>query len=169
VLVSAHYRQKLNFTFHAMDAARAALARIDDCRERLENLAASGGAGAVPEWAAAADAAFKSAMSDDLNTPEALAAVFGFVHEANRAMDAGSLAPAHAAGAVEVLNGWDAVLAVLAPEGAGIPAAVLELAERRQSARSERRWKDADTLRGRIAELGWEVKDTREGPKLRKL
>src|SRR6185295_1337521 len=74
LFLSVHYRQKLNFTFESLDAAGAALRRLDDMRFRLEH-AAEGGP-ERPEVAAAAEklqAGFGEALADDLNTSEALA------------------------------------------------------------------------------------------------
>jgi cysteinyl-tRNA synthetase len=97
-LVRVQYRQALNFTLKGLDEARAAIARVQQCRQRLvrlrDGLDRAGGddlAAAV----AAADAAFTAAMSEDLNVSEALAAVFDFVGVANKA--AASVAGATAA------------------------------------------------------------------------
>ncbi|MBM4149059.1 MAG: cysteine--tRNA ligase [Lentisphaerae bacterium] len=167
VLISGHYRQKLNFTFAALDAARPTLARLDECRARLAALAGASKPGDAPGWARAGDAAFGAAMDDDLNVPEALAAVFGVVHEANRAIDSGAMG-AGAASAVEALfDKWDTVLNVLRAPEVEPPAEVLELAEQRAAARAAKMWDEADRLRAKLTGLGWEIRDTAEGAKLK--
>ena len=52
------------------------------------------------------------------------------------------------------------------PEEEEAPGTVLALAERRQAARTERNWAEADALRDEISALGWQVDDTPEGPRL---
>ena len=47
-----------------------------------------------------------------------------------------------------------------------IPHEVAQLAEERENARREKNWKRSDELRDRISALGWEVRDTKDGPKL---
>ena len=167
VLLSAHYRQQLNFTFDALDASRAALSRIDEFVERLQSLAPSDGS-ELPEWAEGARVAFEQAMGQDLNVPEALAAIFELVHEGNRRMDAGETG--WSAGAVvDLLSGFDTVLGVLTAEKEEAGADVIELAEARQTARQNKDWAEADRLRDQLHDMGWEVRDTPDGPKLKRV
>ena len=167
VLLSAHYRQQLNFTFEALDASRAALSRIDEFVERLQSLAPSDGS-ELPEWAEGARVAFEQAMGQDLNVPEALAAIFELVHEGNRRMDAGETG--WSAGAVvDLLSGFDTVLGVLTAEKEEAGADVIELAEARQTARQNKDWAEADRLRDQLHDMGWEVRDTPDGPKLKRV
>ncbi len=171
VLLGTHYRQSLNFTFDSLGAARAALRRLDEFRERLETVAAGASPGAAPEWAAGARAAFHDALADDLNISGALGVLFDLVRDGHRAMDANALAPAGAAAVLALLDEWDRVLAVLRPDGDGEEdgeAAVQELLRRREVARAARDWAEADRLRAEIAARGWIVQDTPQGPKLRR-
>jgi len=170
VLLGTHYRQSLNFTFDSLGAARAALRRLDEFRERLEGVAAGGSAGEVPEWAAGARAAFHDALADDLNISGALAVLFDVVRDGHRAMDAHALAPAGAAALLALLEDWDRVLAVVRPEHGteAEEASVRELARQREAARAARDWAEADRLRAQITAMGWIVQDTPQGPKLRR-
>jgi cysteinyl-tRNA synthetase len=169
VLLGAQYRQALNFTFGALDAAGAALARIDGCRERLRAAAGNAEPGALPEWGRDADTRFRAAMEDDLNVPEALAALFALVTDVNRALDEGSAPPPALRAVDALLDDWNRVLAVLEPERApdAIPADVLDCVRARAEARAQRNWAEADRLRDALAERGWDVRDTPEGPKLK--
>jgi len=165
VLLSAQYRQPLNFTFEALDAARSSLARLDDFAERTTEAAGAGAAGDLPGWAARGRDRFEQALDNDLNIAEGLAAVFDMVHEGNRAMDAG---PVHAAPVVDVLERINGVLGVLRFGGSAADNDVTRLVEAREEARRERNWAASDTLRDEIAALGWEVRDTPEGPKVKR-
>ncbi|MCE9614167.1 MAG: cysteine--tRNA ligase [Lentisphaerae bacterium] len=170
VLLSAHYRQALNFTFAALDGARSALARVDEFRGRLAETAGAApvtGAGAAPAWVRAPLAAFRAAMNEDLNTPEALAALFALVADGNRALSQGGVSAGEAAAALQALRDMDRVLGVLeAPEP--VPdAEALRLLDARTQARAARNWAEADRIRNALAASGWDVRDGPEGAKLK--
>jgi len=74
-----------------------------------------------------------------------------------------------AASASAWLDWWTRINAVLDLEpavDAAIPDEVEQLAQQRENARREKNWKRSDELRERISALGWEVRDTKDGPKL---
>ncbi|MBJ7393033.1 MAG: cysteine--tRNA ligase, partial [Chthoniobacterales bacterium] len=113
-LLTVHYRLPLNFTLPGLDAARAALSRLDAWVERL----ATYSAGAIP---AVADPAamtpaedFLCALDDDLNISGALGRLFDWLRDSNRGMDSGELSPAGAARALADFERLNTVLA-LAP------------------------------------------------------
>jgi cysteinyl-tRNA synthetase len=115
LFLAVHFRQKLNFTFESLEAAAGALRRIDEMRFRLGHAEERGSA--VPEIAAAAErlrAEFSAALADDLNLSVALAAVFGFVREANVAIERG-LGSGDRARILAALADVDQVLGVLDP------------------------------------------------------
>jgi len=169
-LLTAHYRQSLNFAFKSLDANRAALKRLDEFYATVvEAAGAETRAGDLPEWAANTRSRFAEAMDDDMNISGAMAAVFDTVHAGNKAM---AESPLSAAQAVAVCNLWkelDTVLGLLIPAEEEIPAEVNALLEARAIARSEKNWAESDRIRDRLTELGWMVKDTAEGPRLRKI
>ena len=169
-LLSAHYRQSLNFAFKSLDANRSALKRLDEFFANVQEAAGSETlAGELPEWAAQTRERFVAAMDDDMNISGAMAAVFDMVHAGNKAM---AQAPLGARQAVAVSNLWkdlDRVLGFLVPPKEEIDPEVGQLLEARAAARAEKNWGESDRIRDRLAELGWAVKDTPEGPKLRKL
>ena len=173
VLISAQYSQTLNFSFEALDVARASLARLDEFAGRLRDVAGAAapdvGDGALPDWAAKAKAGFKAALDNDLNMPEALAAVFELTHDGNRAMTNGSVTAGQAAAVQGVLSGFDRVLGCLAKAADEDDPAVTKLAAERQAARKAKNWAESDRIRDELAKLGWEVRDTPQGPKLKKM
>jgi cysteinyl-tRNA synthetase len=173
VLINGHYRQALNFTFDAVEAARASLARLDEFADRLAETAAGAPAGpALPAWAMTCQQQFDAALFDDLNVPEALAALFAVVREGNSAMQSGALAPAEAAALQALLADWDRVLGILAmgrPKDTALPEEVSRALAARQAARQSRNWTESDRLRDELARLGWEVRDGKDGQKVKKL
>ncbi|MFZ4484414.1 MAG: cysteine--tRNA ligase [Chthoniobacterales bacterium] len=163
VLLSAHYRLPLNFTFDGLAGARSALQRLDEWQERLTARAA-GSTATIPHPAADGDA-FGAALDDDLNISAALGALFDLVRETNRAMDANGLSPEQAQGLLDYWRRLDCILA-LAPMGAAVPAEITALVDERQSARAGKDWARSDQLRDELLSRGWVVKDTKDGPKL---
>ena len=169
-LLSAHYRQSLNFAFKSLDANRSALRRLDEFYLRVREAAANATeSGALPEWAAQTRAKFTEALDDDLNISEAMAALFEMVHAGNTAMAEAPLAPSEAASVLELWKSLDEVLGFLEVPEEAIPVEVEELMAARTVARAEKNWAESDRIRDRLAELGWSVQDTPEGPKARKL
>lgn len=167
VLIGGHYRQPLNFTFEALKAARAVLSRIDAFVVRIQEYAAGAEAvGEALDWVEKAHEAFGSALDDDLNIAEALAAVHAIVNQGNREAEAGTLDANTAAHVLRVFAEFDTVLNVLQRPAVTVPTKIQELAEKRQQARAAKQWEAADRLRDEIAQSGWAVKDTPEGQKL---
>jgi cysteinyl-tRNA synthetase len=166
VLLGAHYRQTLNFTFTDLDAARVALRRFDEFTVRLA--AASTVGEELPPWALAARDAFAAALDDDLNIAGALAALFDMVHAGNRALDAGQLDWSQSA-VLELIAGFDSVLGVLAHEEEGSDEETEQLLALRAAARKGNDWGESDRLRDLLRDKGWEVRDSADGQTLRKL
>ena len=152
--VSGHYRQPVEFDEERLEQATASVRRIKDAAQRLVD-------GASPSWSEPLQTRFFDALAEDFNTPRALAAVFEWVTEANRSSE-----PVGDAALREMLD----VLGLenlLEPDEVEAPAEVKELAERRQNARAEGDYAEADRLREQLRELGWEVRDGADGPELR--
>lgn len=167
-LLSSHYRQSLNFAFKSLDANRAALKRLDEFYTTLKEAAGETPAGQLPSWATSTRSSFATAMDDDMNISGAMAAVFDAVHAGNKAMLEQPVSSAEAAAVLELWNELDSVLGLLIPADEEVSDEVGELLEARTKARADKDWAESDRIRDRLAELGWTVKDTPEGPKLRK-
>lgn len=171
VLLGAHYRQSLNFSFKALDDARAALQRLDTARQRLAELVAAPDAGLAETTTAvtAAESAFCAGLEDDLNISAALAALFDFIREVNRLMDEQTLAGAAAGAALALLDRLDSVLAVCTPDqDDAIPRDILALADARQTARKAKDFTRADQIRNELDAQGWVIEDTPKGPRVKK-
>lgn len=173
VLINGHYRQPLNFTFDALAGARASLARIDECVDKLSECAGGAPAGRAPDWAVSAAEAFRDAVNDDLNLPEGFAALFSLVRGANTALyQERMLTPEAAAAVLALLEQIDVVLGLIffdRPEMEDtLPAELLELLKQREVARANKDWAASDRVRDEILALGWEVRDSKEGQKLKR-
>ena len=167
LLVSVPYRKKLNFTFDGLRAAATSLERLRNYKLRLET--ARFAAGADPESEEAARKArevFDAALDDDLNTAEALGAIFEFVRETNTAMDAGRFLQGNAAAALDLLARFDSIFQVLQPSlaaGAMPDAAVEKLVEERTAAKKSRNFARADEIRKILLDAGVVIEDTKDG------
>jgi cysteinyl-tRNA synthetase len=106
-------------------------------------------------------------MEDDLNTADAIGAIYEYIREVNTLFAEGGDAKS-AKEALAVLEELLDVLGLLSAEEE-IPAEVTELIEKRSQARAAKDWKTADEIRNSIHELGFEVKDTPDGVKISKL
>jgi cysteinyl-tRNA synthetase len=165
-LLRVHYRVPLNFTWEGMNEARESLGRIDEWLARLEEVAQKGNVQRSTPNAQRPTAAFEEALDDDLNISAALGFLFETIREMNRAMDENKL---DAASASAWLDWWKRINTVLDLEAkveVVVPAEVKQLAKDRENARRQKNWKRSDELRERISVLGWEVRDTKDGPKL---
>jgi cysteinyl-tRNA synthetase len=172
-LLRVHYRVPLNFTWQGMNEARESLGRIDEWLARLREVERKSNAqNPMPnsdESRAGAQrptTAFEDALDDDLNISAALGFLFESIRETNRAMNQNEL---DAASADAWLAWWKRINTVLrleAETNVAIPDEVAHLAQERENARLKKDWKQSDELRERIAKLGWDVRDTKEGPKL---
>ena len=166
-LLTAGYRMPLNYTVDLLNSCKASLERLYTCRDNLDFLIknAKGESNLLAEKAAAAKVKFNTAMDDDLNTPDALAAVFELVKDINTlGADASADALKTAATTFDELTG---VLGLLYNRKTDeIPAEVMDLVNKRAEAKKAKDWPTADALRAQITEMGYVVEDTPQGPKV---
>jgi cysteinyl-tRNA synthetase len=153
---TGHYRQPVAYDEERLAEAGAMVARIREAARGLRE-------GPRPAWSAPLRERFFEALASDFNTPRALASVFDWVREANRATEA--VGDADLREMLGVL-GLENLLERVVPEAA--PTAVVELLEARERARAARDYAEADRIRAAIAALGWEVRDGPSGPELRR-
>ena len=157
---TTHYRKELNLSDDAIEASTEAVRRIGEFAARLAE--ATGGTEALATAAIEAEAEFRESLFDDLNAPEAQAALFTFVKAANRELDrqgtdVKSLERARQAFAV--MNG---VLDIVPSQGRAAPEFVgwiEERAEARKAARSRGDFAEADRIRAELAEKGVALED----------
>jgi cysteinyl-tRNA synthetase len=168
VLMAGHYRQSLNFSFDALEAARASLQRLDEFQDRVRDVMKGAACGTLPDWAETAQRKFDAGLADDLNIAESLGALFDMVHAGNCAMNAGGVTTEQAGAVIKLIDGFDKVLGFLAKPQESVPAEALNLLEQRQQARQNKQWAEADRVRNELAALGWVIQDTPQGPKLKR-
>jgi cysteinyl-tRNA synthetase len=159
--LSGHYRQPLAFSEDVLEQAQRSVERVRNfCR--LVGRRADAVAGSPDAFVAGRTDAFFDALRDDFNTPEALAALFELVTEGNRRLKAGDRLPGGEAALAEML-GVIGLESLLEPE-APVDEEAAQLADEREKARREGDFDRADALRQELAQRGYEVRDTSEGP-----
>jgi cysteinyl-tRNA synthetase len=164
LISSGHYRKSLDFNFTGLEAAHRTLRNLVDARKRFAKLAGDAEASA---FAAPWHERFRAAMDDDLNTPEAHAAIHAAVGEANRRAQAGDLPAADAAAVVGVLDMADRVFGLgLAAQERALTPAQQELVDARAKARADKDFAESDRLRDALAAEGVLVKDTKDGQEI---
>ena len=169
LLLSAHYRKQLNFTWTGMQQAEEALRRLTDCLDRLALVSRTGEHPALQQSAADARRAFDEALSDDLNTSAGLAAMFDLVRIVNTAIDQAQIGRGDVAVIEQTFAHFDDVLGVLALRRSEdreppIPEAEIQAAiEARQAARRARNFAEADRIRDEMAARGVLFEDGPQG------
>jgi len=151
--VSSDYRKPVEFDDERLAEAQARVRRIREAARRLAP-------GASPAWSGPLHERFFDALADDFKTPEALAAVFDWVAEANRSEP--GTGDADLRDMLTVLG----LENLLEASDVQAPGEVAELADARERARAARDYAEADRLREEIRAQGWEVRDGPDGPEL---
>jgi len=177
-LASVPYRRQLNFTFDGLQQASSSVERLRNFAARLKNEKfAAGTQKTMAERIANGADDFDAGLSDDLNTAQALAAMFDFVREANIAMDKGEFRQGEVKAAEDFLATFDKVFAVLEDNdagklkalGYGIDAAgpddaeIEKLVAQRQAARKKKDFAESDRIRNELLKRGIILEDTKDG------
>jgi len=167
LLASVPYRKKLNFSLDGLKGAATSIERLRNYKLRLETgKFAEGDDAAITGRAAESRRKFDEALDDDLNTAEALAAVFEYVRDTNTLMDAGQFKTGNVAGALDLLAQFDAVFDVLRPteKEVGMSDADVDglIAERGQAKKSKN-FGRADEIRKTLTDAGIILEDTKDG------
>ena len=171
-MLSAHYRSPLNFSAELMEASRNSLERIQNAvgnlNHLLENAAAEELTGEEKELTAqlsSYEEKFDAAMDDDLNTADALAAIFELVRFANSHAEEGSSKAFLRALKKKIVSLADVLGVIVEKKEEILDADIEALIEERQAARKAKNFARADEIRNELLSKGIVLEDTREGVK----
>jgi cysteinyl-tRNA synthetase len=191
-LISVPYRHQLNFTFEGLTEATNAIERLRTFHQRLTTgVFAEGTNPALEAAAAKAQADYRNALTNDLNTAEARAPIFDLIRAANTAIDQGQFLAEDRDRILAVLADFDAVFDVIEDRDAEATGRALEWAERegrgaevapelraaqsvtdsevdalvaeRTLAKKQRNFARADAIRNELAEKGIVIEDSKDG------
>lgn len=171
-LLSAQYRNPINFTRELIEQANTALTRIRTARERLAE-AKEGPATAEDESFIASlaehEKRFCDAMDDDLNTADALGAMFDYARAVNTFVTEPRSKEALER-AAKLFDDMTNVLGILQhSKSEEFPKEAVALLNERAEARKARNWARADQIREELKAMGFAVEDSKEGAKMKRL
>lgn len=168
-MLSAHYRSPLNFSADLMQAAKNGLDRIVTAVQRVDEMLEKAPEGACSDTAkGSVDALvekFETAMDDDFNTADGIAALFELVKLANTVLTEESTKDTVAYFAEKMQVMCDVFGIITEKKEEILDADIEALIAERQAARKAKNFARADEIRNQLAEMGILLKDTREGVK----
>ena len=151
---TAHYRNKLNFTWEAIDASNKSLMKLrESYRKHLD-----GEENIEDDIVEDYKNRFLKAINDDLNMPLAMGVVWEVAKNEKKSKKF-----------AELLLDFDRVLGLKIDKKDDIPEEVLKLLEERNTARKEKDWKKSDELRDKIQEYGYRIEDTKDGTNIERM
>ena len=169
-MLSAHYRNPLNFSEELMESAKSSLDRIVTAVENLAHLLENAHDGAITEdeknELAKLDelkTSFESAMEDDFNTADAITSVFDMVKFANTNTSSGSSKEFLKAVYDRIVTTCDILGLNVIKEKELLDEDINDLIQERQQARKDRNFARADEIRQLLLDKGIILEDTREG------
>ena len=155
---TSHYRNKLNFTWKAIESTAKSYKRLKSGYQAHLNGSEQIEESIIDDYAQR----FNSAINDDLNMPLAMSVVWEVIRSEKKSPKL-----------AELLLKFDTVMGLKINEenkeqAEEIPEEILKLVEERKVARENKNWQESDRLRDLINEKGYEIKDTPEGAKINK-
>ena len=171
-LLSAQYRNPINFTRELIEQANTALTRIRTARERLAEAKEGPATEEDARFCASLEEhekKFCDAMDDDLNTADALGAMFDYARAVNTFVTEPRSKEALER-AAKIFDDMTNVLGILQhSKSEEFPKEAVALLNERAEARKARNWARADQIREELKAMGFAVEDGKEGAKLKRL
>lgn len=160
--LTASYRSQLNFSFEALQSAQESLKRLNNITQNLYKQISED---ALPDIRNLSNyKQFNDALFNDLNTPQALAVVWGVTNDKSLSNEQ----------KLSLLLSFDEILGIgvknwKISDSAPTPSKVVELLEQRKEAKANKDWAKSDSLREQIHALGYQVVDDKDGMRVRKI
>ncbi|MBQ6846789.1 MAG: cysteine--tRNA ligase, partial [Oscillospiraceae bacterium] len=174
-MLSAHYRSPINYSQESLEQAKSALERLHNADNNLDFIMKNGDDAALDDAQKEILAGFDKyrekfidAMDDDINTADAIAAIFELVRDVNTALTANGT-KAFAKECKDRIHELCDVLGLIREaEEENLDAEVEAMIEKRQAARKEKNFAEADRIRDELKAMGIVLEDTPQGVKWHK-
>ncbi len=170
LLLSYHYRTKLNFSLSRIEESEKAISRIQNTLDRIleENIQIQNGR---PDgFAKDAFNEFLEGLGDDLNVPKSLGSIFEFIKQINSAMDNSSISKEDMADCLKYFHSIDSLLGVLEfQKRENHDAEIENLVRERILAKENKNFKKADEIRDLLNRKGIVIEDTKTGVKWKRV
>ena len=163
IILSAHYRSKVNFSIKRKDEAKSAIRRIEEVRQRLLDISKE-----ISNTLPIEANDFNESLMDDLDTPKALAIFFNWVRLTNQNIDKKNISEDEAKAGNAFIKYFNSIFAVL-DDLSELPAEIQSLVDSREDYRKNKEWQKSDIIRNKLLSLGWKLKDTPLGTKVTKI
>jgi cysteinyl-tRNA synthetase len=166
LLMSTHYRDPLNFTEKSLQQAKNTVDRWNDFYRRIKFLNIDERKNEqISQQCIKTENIFRESLGDDLNISMALAGIFELMHSTNNSITENNINRENLEEISKIIEKVDYVLQVLKPFEDSIDAEILTLIEKREQARKEKDFSQADKIRSILQEKGIILEDTPLGPR----
>ncbi|VVB73831.1 Cysteine--tRNA ligase [uncultured archaeon] len=166
LFISSHYREQVNLTFKALDSAQQSINRIFDFVRSLNEVKSELNNPDVEQLVVSATNAFELALDNDLNTPQALSALFELIKETNKLIAANDFGKENSNEVRMAINKFDEVLGLLYYMEKPLPMPkeeIEKLVSERAAAKAAKDFAKGDSIRKQLKDKGIILEDAREG------
>jgi len=171
VLLGTHYRKRLDFSEKSLEQASKTLKSFREFFKRLRSLNEKEGTN-IDNLLAKSANEYKDALGDDLNISKAFAVLHDLMREINKLLNSNSLSTNNAQEIIDLYKKFDEVLCVLNVDidiKEIIPEEIEKLLTARANARADKNFSESDRIRDELKSMGWQVEDSVDGQRIKKL
>ncbi len=169
IVLKSHYRSPLNYEKDTIFNARNDLERIAEFIEKIQNVKSRSQNDKEKFKIDKFKKDFWTVMNDDFNTPKAISVIFEMIREINPLLDRGGIEKEAKKEILNFLKTIDKIFGFIFDAKKEVPENIRKLVKKRDGARQKKDWALADKIRKEIEALGFKIKDTQSGPKIRKI
>jgi len=170
ILMASHYREQMNFTLKGLKAAKKTVDGLLDFMDRIQKIKVTGEYNKdLHEKVKKAKEKFLESINDDLNMPNALAAVFDLTKEVNKTIDERKISKKNLKEVYDQMIEFDKVLGILEIKKEKLAEEIKDLILKREGLRKRGDFEVADKIRKEIKERGYLIEDTPQGPRWKRI